>query len=1039
MTTSAALAPGSGSESERGAFIGRLAPPFARLYHSSTDVERVLHDAGLERLRGWLKVNDEAVIVWYRVLGRVSERDEDLEAVIGVARREFPDDPGLLRALEENARTTRDEFAVAVRVTTAPASESTEVEEPVVVRLVDRDEPVGLLASEVAEVNRSRRSRSVLLIGDSGVGKTRLAGVAMNHAREHGMIVLEARCLDQGAEALLPMRDALRSYPVTPTIPELLSESGGTAQESLRFLESFARTGGGLTAGPQLGGATVTGLYEGLADLLLGLAAGRGMCLVVEDLTDADRDTLYFLEFLARKAASSPLLLVSTAKLDLVESTLRDRFDKWEADGSRRCPVPPLTAEDAATLVSLLWTGPPLSEEAVAGVVAVTGGNPFFIEQYVALGADEHSTWSAVPTRVGAVLRRRLARLDEETRDFLAAASVALDANTRLDLLAHVAEVDGDGINRLLDVAFDSHCLAPVPGGMTFVQEVLRRVVYGSLTPRHQQRLHARAGAFLEAEGLFASASHHFAEAGRTDDLVRTALLGAQQAEHEGTFHKAVELYELALPHADPEVVGVALARAYLVTGEYAAGEVLVERLPREAPTVRHLTSDFSFVRGDFVRAREEIELILQMPTADRLETLVRLADIDLYLGDLRQAGVHGMEALALADGANQVARCKGIVGAASIFAGDVATAERMFVEAMTALSSLQVSDRDRVVYTTILGNLGLASEADGHWTTARRFYEDALSKRREVADARGVMQSLHAVARADFALGAQEEALRGLDDVADMAARLSDRLEQGKVEHTRAQFALAQGHTQVAVRHAGAALRTFQQSGVHYDVTHARFTLASAFGTGGSHRRMVEEAAAARVETSAKGYGFLAALFPDLAFSYAPRIQAGLLGYALGDATGLPWVGSAPDEIDLVTVADLPEARNWSRGSTSDDTAVTLVLAEHLVAGGDGDATRLMELLAARPPIRGLGRSTADAIEHFRRARVLASAEGNTSGPLTRSLPVGWPLRWTAGRKGVLGLYRCRAQRIAAPRRAWRRASPPPVRHGRSKAPTAR
>lgn len=58
VTTSAALAPGSGSESERGAFIGRLAPPFARLYHSSTDVEPVLHDVGLERLRGSLKVND---------------------------------------------------------------------------------------------------------------------------------------------------------------------------------------------------------------------------------------------------------------------------------------------------------------------------------------------------------------------------------------------------------------------------------------------------------------------------------------------------------------------------------------------------------------------------------------------------------------------------------------------------------------------------------------------------------------------------------------------------------------------------------------------------------------------------------------------------------------------------------------------------------------------------------------------------------------------------------------------------------------------
>lgn len=64
-----------------------------------------------------------------------------------------------------------------MRVTTAPASESTEVEEPVVVRLVDRDEPVGMLASEVAEVNRSHRSRSVLLI-EAVRGHVPWAGVA---------------------------------------------------------------------------------------------------------------------------------------------------------------------------------------------------------------------------------------------------------------------------------------------------------------------------------------------------------------------------------------------------------------------------------------------------------------------------------------------------------------------------------------------------------------------------------------------------------------------------------------------------------------------------------------------------------------------------------------------------------------------------------------------------------------------------------------------------------------------------------------------
>ena len=153
-TTSAALAPGPGSESERGSFIGRLAPPFARLYHSSTDVERVLLDAGLERLRGWLKVNDEAVIVWYRVLGRVSERDEDLEAVIGVARRGSPmtlvcSAPGGERTDQTGRvrrRSARDD-CTCLGIDRGGGAGGRQARRP--------RRTVGLLAPEVAEVNRA--------------------------------------------------------------------------------------------------------------------------------------------------------------------------------------------------------------------------------------------------------------------------------------------------------------------------------------------------------------------------------------------------------------------------------------------------------------------------------------------------------------------------------------------------------------------------------------------------------------------------------------------------------------------------------------------------------------------------------------------------------------------------------------------------------------------------------------------------------------------------------------------------------------------
>ena len=74
-------------------------------------------------------------------------------------------------------------------------------------------------------------------------------------------------------------------------------------------------------------------------------------------------------------------------------------------------------------------------------------------------------------------------------------------------------------------------------------------------------------------------------------------------------------------------------------------------------------------------------------PRSTIVDTLIRLADINLYLGDLDRAAECGHEALAEAQGANVVARCKGIIGATEFFGGDVDAGERWFMEAMTSLS----------------------------------------------------------------------------------------------------------------------------------------------------------------------------------------------------------------------------------------------------------------------------------------------------------------------------------------------------------------
>jgi ADP-ribosylglycohydrolase len=142
-------------------------------------------------------------------------------------------------------------------------------------------------------------------------------------------------------------------------------------------------------------------------------------------------------------------------------------------------------------------------------------------------------------------------------------------------------------------------------------------------------------------------------------------------------------------------------------------------------------------------------------------------------------------------------------------------------------------------------------------------------------------------------------------------------------------------------------------------------------------------------------GYGLLCVLYPQDVFDLAARIDGALTAYACGDALGVPWenapAGATPSQIE-----QLPAREGWPRGATSDDTALTLLVAHHLAdRDGDGDpAAFLADLAEQEPAIRGLGPTTTAAIEQFRRGDEAAGSPGRaTNGAAMRALPIGWVL----------------------------------------------
>ena len=465
-------------------------------------------------------------------------------------------------------------------------------------------------------------------------------------------------------------------------------------------------------------------------------------------------------------------------------------------------------------------------------------------------------------------------------------------------------------------------------------------------------------------------------------------------------YHTALMLYQKLRPHVSIDELGPRLAGVLIVLGDWSEAEKLIGLLPVEDSSVRLLRSELAFVRGDFDGALAEAEMALIGSSAERVHVLIRLADIALYLGDFSEAQRYGRSALDLAStsDASLRARCSGIVAATEYFGGDIRAAETRFGAALELLEEVPEADRDRVIHSTILANLGTVAETRHEWAAAGHHHRQALRLRREVADARGVLQSLHALGRARLGAGDRDDAERNCAEAGQLADSLGETLERAKIWHTRAELLLRDGDASRARELATSALETFTGSRTRYDITRARVTLSRAALASGQEHLAIRQGALARSAVQVMGYGLLCVLYPQDVFDLAGRIDGALTAYACGDALGLPWE-SPPDATAPAPsgqIEQLPAREGWPRGATSDDTALTLLVAHHLAdRDGDGDpAAFLADLAGQEPAVRGLGPTTTAAIERFRRGGKAADPPGRaTNGAAMRALPIGWVL----------------------------------------------
>jgi predicted ATPase len=426
------------------------------------------------------------------------------------------------------------------------------------------------------EAARTGRRHGALIMGEAGIGKSRLVAEVTAAAARDGAVVLSGNCEEHLRVAYLPFRQAVGHHLATRTpeqLEELVDRGGSWIR---RWPEMAWRAAGSPDRSPRPDDQRFL-LSETFVDLLRAVSAAAPVVLVLEDVQWADDPSLELIRHLARTPAPAGVLLLVTCRTDEeltpgVDAALADLSRApWVADVPLAC----LQMSQVAALVDLLIgsaAGRPLAtgRGLLAGVLhRRTGGNPFLLAELLRhlaetgelAGADPGplaagAATDEVPPSVRLVVRHRLARLPGRAGELVEAAAV-VGGEVDLAVLAQVVDLGRARVVTALDAATRAGLLDEgpgVPGRYVFRHPLVHDAVYAGLPAGRRAQLHHRVGTAIEAapgghSGLKELADH-FALGSEPEDAGKAVAYARQAGDQALAEHRcedAAHSYRTAL------------------------------------------------------------------------------------------------------------------------------------------------------------------------------------------------------------------------------------------------------------------------------------------------------------------------------------------------------------------------------------------------------------------------------------------------------------------------------------------------------------
>jgi class 3 adenylate cyclase/tetratricopeptide (TPR) repeat protein len=421
------------------------------------------------------------------------------------------------------------------------------------------------------------RGTLVMIGGEPGVGKTRLAEELLLEARQRGVLALTGHCYEmEGAPPYIPFVEMLEATARIVPREAFREALGDAAPEVAKLMPELRRLfpdiGAPLELPPE---QERRYLFNGVQEYLERAARVQPLFLVWEDLHWADDATLLLLQHIAQRLREMPMFIVGTyrdVELDVARPLARTLQELTRQRLAHDLALKRLPEAEVATMLrALSGQEPPAS--LVKAVYRETEGNPFFVEEVFKHLAEDGKLFDAqghwrsdlsigeleVPRGVRLVIGQRLERVCPECRGVLTTAAV-IGRGFSFEVLETLGDVDADALLDAIDEAERAHLITCTAGGpearFAFAHELIRQTLVSSLSLPRRQRLHLRVAEAIEktyARALEEHAgdlAHHFYQAGAAaepEKTVRYLTLAGEQAMAAAAFEDALGHYQRAL------------------------------------------------------------------------------------------------------------------------------------------------------------------------------------------------------------------------------------------------------------------------------------------------------------------------------------------------------------------------------------------------------------------------------------------------------------------------------------------------------------